>query len=385
MGVLGALAILGVAAGLARLFVGLGGTTALNDSTSWGIWIGFDFGLIAFSGAAFTLAALVHVFHMERFHAALRPALLAGLLGYVAVLLLLVLDLGRPDRFYNFLLYWNLHSPLFEISCCVLLYTTVLLLEVAPDVFERFGWTRLRKWVLFAMPAVTIIGVTLSTLHQSTLGTLYLNMPHRLSPLWWTPILPVLFFTSAVMAGLSMAIIAYRSATRLHLVEEDPAVLRGLGVGVAGVSIAYLAMRAGAIAANGSWRTLALNDSHTWLLAGELLLGALLPAVLFLSMRRSEKGWVYWVAPLLVMGGVLFNRFNATLYGQTSPIDRGAYAPSIMEWVSTLGIISAAVLLWMIAVHWLVRFDEHNEQSKHNEHAGHAARSSVRQEAQLEA
>ncbi|MGL4649715.1 MAG: NrfD/PsrC family molybdoenzyme membrane anchor subunit, partial [Caldilineaceae bacterium] len=243
MGVLGCLAVLGAAAGIARLLIGLGGTTALDDTTSWGIWIGFDFALIAFSGAAFTLAALVHVFHMERFHAALRPALFAGLLGYVAVLLLLVLDLGRPDRFYNFLLYWNLHSPLFEISWCVLLYSTVLVLEVAPDLLERFGWVRMRRLALAVMPAVTIVGVTLSTLHQSTLGTLYLNMPHRISPLWWTPVLPILFFTSAVMAGLSMATLAYRAAVRMNDAPEDARLLRGLGVGVAAVGIVYLVVR----------------------------------------------------------------------------------------------------------------------------------------------
>jgi Ni/Fe-hydrogenase subunit HybB-like protein len=132
LGVLGFLTFAGAVAGIGRLIMGLQATTQLNDTYSWGIWIGFDFGLIAFAGAGFTMAAVVHIFHLERFHAALRPALLTGLLGYVAVLLLLVLDLGRPDRFYHFLLYWNLHSPLFEISWCVLLYSTVLMIEVSP-------------------------------------------------------------------------------------------------------------------------------------------------------------------------------------------------------------------------------------------------------------
>lgn len=132
IGVLGFITFAGIVAGVGRLVLGLQASTTLNDTYPWGIWIGFDFGLIAFAGAGFTMAAVVHVFNLERFHAALRPALLVGLLGYVGVLALLVLDLGRPDRFYHFILYWNLHSPLFEISWCVLLYTTVLVIEVSP-------------------------------------------------------------------------------------------------------------------------------------------------------------------------------------------------------------------------------------------------------------
>src|SRR5690606_37994030 len=108
-------------------------------------WIGFDFTLIALSGAGFTMAAVGHVLHLHRLEAAVRPALFAGFLGYAAVLVILVLDLGRPDRFYHFILYWNLHSPLFEICWCVLLYTTVLVLEVSPDLLRWLGWERLRR------------------------------------------------------------------------------------------------------------------------------------------------------------------------------------------------------------------------------------------------
>ncbi|MBK8799875.1 MAG: polysulfide reductase NrfD [Anaerolineales bacterium] len=213
LGVLGFLTLAGVVAGVGRLLLGLGATTGLSDVYSWGIWIGFDFGLIAFAGAGFTMAAVVHVFHREHYHAALWPAILAGLMGYTAVLALLVLDLGRPDHFYNFILYWNVHSPLFEISCCVLFYTTVLVLETSPNFLGRLKWrwiNPLLKGIRWMMLPVTIIGVTLSTLHQSTLGTLYLNMPHRLHPLWWTPFLPILFYLSSIMAGLSLATLAPR-------------------------------------------------------------------------------------------------------------------------------------------------------------------------------
>ena len=361
VGILGCLTIMGVAAGFARLFIGLGGTTALNDSTSWGIWIGFDFGMIAFSAAAFTMAAVVHIFHLHQFQPVLRPALLAGFLGYTAVLLLLVLDLGRPDRFYNFMLYWNVHSPLFEISFCVLLYTTVLVLEVAPDVLKKFGWMKTRRFVLWLMAPITVLGVTLSTLHQSTLGTLYLNMPHRISPLWWTPVLPILFFTSAVMAGLSMAIIAYRTAVRIHNAPEEPKVIQGLMVGIGGVTLAYLAVRLGALIDNGELLHLDWAAARTWLVVIEIGLGAVVPALICLVPAWRRRSSLQWVAPLLILAGVLMNRFSATLFAQTAPIGRGVYIPSAMEWMTTVGVLSAAALAWYICVRWLVRFDEHEQ------------------------
>ena len=137
LALLGLLVLVGALAGVIRLLMGLGATTNLSDTYSWGIWIGFDFTLIAFAGAGFTIAALAHVLRQHQYHDAVRPAILAGFIGYVAVLLLLVLDLGRPDRFYNFLLFWNPHSPLFEVSWCILLYTTVLFIETSPFLLER--------------------------------------------------------------------------------------------------------------------------------------------------------------------------------------------------------------------------------------------------------
>ncbi|MEZ4637216.1 MAG: NrfD/PsrC family molybdoenzyme membrane anchor subunit [Caldilineaceae bacterium] len=235
--------MIGLAAGVGRLLVGMGATTALTDAYPWGIWIGFDFALIAFSGVGFTMAAVVHVLHLHKFQPVLRPAILAGLMGYVAVLMLLLLDLGRPDRFYNFMLFYNMHSPLFEICWCVLLYTTVLVIEVSPDLLAFLPWKWPMRLAYRLMTPVTIIGVTLSTLHQSTLGTLYLNMPHRLHPLWYTPILPVLFYVSSILVGLSIGTIAYKIAVRVRGGQEDPSISIGLGYGVIGVGLFYMLVR----------------------------------------------------------------------------------------------------------------------------------------------
>ncbi|MEZ4555519.1 MAG: NrfD/PsrC family molybdoenzyme membrane anchor subunit [Caldilineaceae bacterium] len=240
---LGCLTLIGAVAGLGRLFLGLAASTTLSNVFSWGIWIGFDFTLIALAGVGFTTAFLVHVLHLHTLKPVLRPALLAGFAGYTAVLLLLVLDLGRPDRFYSFPINWNLHSPLFEISWCVLLYTTVLVLELSPDCCKRLGWTWATPWLQRLITPVTILGVTLSTLHQSTLGTLYLNMPHRLDPLLYSPWLPLLFFTSAAMAGFSVAILVYKTAARVQDQVEDGRVVPQLGRWMCGAALVYLTLK----------------------------------------------------------------------------------------------------------------------------------------------
>jgi Ni/Fe-hydrogenase subunit HybB-like protein len=360
LGILAFLTVIGLAAGVARLLTGMGMTTGLTDSVPWGIWIGFDFTLIALSGAGFTMAAVGHILHLHRFEAAVRPALFAGLLGYVAVLVLLLLDLGRPDRFYNFLLYFNLHSPLFEICWCVLLYSTVLVIEVSPDVLGWLGWQRLRRIPLAIMPAVCIAGVTLSTLHQSTLGTLYVNMPYRLHALWYSPFMPILFFTSSAMAGLSVAIIAYRITARIHNKAEDLGVCTGLSAGVAGASVLYLLVKFGLLWWEGKLPLLLVADSVTVAWWVEVTLGVIIPIILLLIPQLRRHSVVQWVAPLLVILGVGMNRFNATLPGQTPPWSQTAvYSPHFLEWLSTIGILAGVALVWYLAVRYLVNVDRH--------------------------
>lgn len=352
-GVLGFLTVIGLAAGVARLLIGMGATTALTDVYPWGIWIGFDFALIAFSGVGFTIAAVVHVLHLRQFQPVLRPAILAGLLGYVAVLMLLLLDLGRPDRFYNFLLFYNMHSPLFEICWCVLLYTTVLVLEVSPDVLAFLPWKWPLRLIYRVMTPVTIIGVTLSTLHQSTLGTLYLNMPARLHALWYTPILPILFYTSSILAGLSLGLVAYKIAMAVRGQKEDPAIALGLGKGVVAVGLLYLCIRVGEMLYAGELPLLLAMSPFSILWIQEIFLCAVLPIILWGVPFLRRQTWVHWCAPLVVLLGVGMNRFNATLAAQ-SPNGQVTYVPSAVEWLSTIGIIALAMLLWYLAVRFIM-------------------------------
>lgn len=366
MGVLACLTIAGVVAGLGRLLIGLGQTTGLDDVYSWGIWIGFDFGLIAFAGAGFTMAAVVHVFHFERYHDALWPAILAGLMGYVGVLALLVLDLGRPDRFYNFMLFWNLHSPLFEISCCVLFYSTVLMLETSPHFLERLPWRwtgMLVKAIRWAMLPVAIIGVTLSTLHQSTLGTLYLNMPHRLDPLWWTPVLPIFFYVSSIMAGLSLATVAYRVAMRILHRPEDRGLIHGLCRAVVAIGVLYLVAKFAELWWAGELSMLwTAPAAPLWW--AEITIGVIAPIVLWAIPQIRQTSFVQWLVPILVLTGVLMNRFDAALGAQIVRADATPYSPHLLEWISTVGILSAALLAWIVGVRFFSR-DHHTKTSAH--------------------
>ncbi len=362
VGILGFLTFIGVVAGLGRLLMGLSATTALTDSYPWGIWIGFDFTLIAFAGTGFTMAAVVHVFHLEKYAPAMRPAIFAGLMGYSAVLLLLVLDLGRPDRFYHFIIFWNMHSPLFEISWCVLLYSTVLVIEVSPCLFQKLNMERPVQIAQKIMGPVTIIGVTLSSLHQSTLGTLYLNMPHRLDQLWYTPILPLMFFVSSIMAGLALAILAYKVSIRLQNKTQDLDLIRGLCRLLFWAMVVYTALKIGELIIGGDMPTLLLMNKMSLLWSAELTIGAIIPIILWLIPGIRRHWFMQWVGPLLVLFGVMFNRFNATMFGQQLTNASGVtYDPHILEWLSTIGIVAGAMLVWYLGTRFLVIFAPETE------------------------
>lgn len=361
-GLLALLVLLGGVAGLWRMATGLGATTALTDDIPWGIWIGFDFSLIAFSGAAFTMAGVVYILRRNTYKPALRPAVLTGLLGYTAVLVLLVLDLGRPDRFYHFILFWNAHSPLFEICWCILLYTIVLTVEVSPQVLEKVGQHKWAHRIHLAIVPVAIIAVTLSSLHQSTLGTLYLNMPHRLDALWFTPILPALFFSSAVMAGLTMGALGYRAACAVTGQKMERRVFDGLARAAGWVAVLYLGIKVGDWIVRSQIPALLSFDYYSKLMWAEIAL-LVIPAALLLIPALRKNLRALTAGLLLLAGGVLLNRFNATLFGQVQP-NGAIYSPAPAEWLSTLGVIAAAMLAWLLAVRFLTVFEPQKRHAK---------------------
>ena len=190
-----------------RFTQGLGATTHLSDQFPWGLWIGFDVLCgVGLAAGGFTLAAIVHIFNIRRFEPILRPTILTAFLGYLLVIVGLMYDLGRPLQIWHAMVMWNPHSVMFEVAWCVMLCTTVLSPEFLPVVLEKFRLSGLQKALKRVIPPLIIVGVLLSTLHHSSLGSLYLIVPEKLYGLWYSPYLPVLFYVSAIAAGCATVI-----------------------------------------------------------------------------------------------------------------------------------------------------------------------------------
>src|SRR5262245_29133729 len=226
--VFGALLLAGLYATYLRFFHGLGAVSNLSDQFPWGIWIGFDVLCgVGLAAGGFTLVATVHIFNIEKYKPILRPSILTAFLGYLLVITALMFDLGRPYRIWHALIMWNPHSVMFEVAWCVMLYTIVLALEFSPLLLEKLGWVKpLRIVHMFTIPLV-ILGVILSMLHQSSLGSLYLIVPEKLYPLWYSPLQPFLFFLTALALGCAMTIFesylsfrAFRRQLEMNLLSD---------------------------------------------------------------------------------------------------------------------------------------------------------------------
>ena len=348
-GVLAAgLIAIGAVATVQRFALGLGRTTNLSDHFPWGLWIGLDFLGIGLAAAGFTIVATVHIFHVHRFEPIVRPALLTAFIGYLLVMVVLVVDLGRPDRFWHALVMWNPHSVMFEITWCLLLYSTVLAFEFAPVALQRFGITAplplLRR---IALPFI-LAGIVLSTLHQSSFGSLYLIVPGRLHPFWYSPLLPVLFFLSCLAAGLSTIVFLCLRVTRHGQRRLPAAVLPDLGKVIAVVLALYGLVRLQDLADRGVLRAGVLGTYQGLTFAGEFLVGVIAPLALLLVPRvRGSRAGLY-AASTLVLIGFAANRMNTVVTGLES-WPRTTYFPSWQEIAIALGIAALGFTLFGFA------------------------------------
>jgi Ni/Fe-hydrogenase subunit HybB-like protein len=360
LGVLALLTLLGVGVGIYRLAVGLGESTNLTDAYPWGLWIAFDFSLIAFAGVGFTMAAVVYILNLDQYRPLARAAVLTGLLGYICVLVILLIDLGRPDRFWGFIVFWNAHSPLFEISWCVLLYTTVLALEFLPILFERLNRPNIVKAIHSITIPIVIAGVVLSTLHQSTLGTLYMALPFKTDQLWFSTILWILFYLTSIATGLSVMIFVWILASKAFGRKVEVDLLGGLAKGAMWVLGVYLILRFGDLWISRDLRAVFAFDLQSIWFWVEILLGVVLPIILYsqASVRKSVNGLLGSSA--LVILGVFIYRFNATLTAQAvnrftvaAVTETASYSPSWMEYAIQIGVLAAATLAWYYAARLL--------------------------------
>lgn len=354
--IVAAIAAAGLSVAAYRLYAGLGVTTNLSKAFPWGIWISFDLSTVAFSGGAFTLAALVYVFHLHELHSAVRPTVLAGLIGYSSVLLILFMDLGRWDRFYHFLIYPNLNSALFEVSWCIMLYSTILIYELSPVLLKNSRWSGaikiIEKWTI----PMVIAGVTLSTLHQSSLGTLFIVMSPRLHPLWHSMLLPVFFLISSLAAGLAMviggAILSYWIFKRT-LAENVQAELAWFIPWILGI---YLVLKVGELEITDELHLLFSSGQYSALYLTELAL-LVVPIILFALKRvRHSRGWSL-TGTAFVLAGVVLNRFNASWFA-IKPVAGEMYSPSWMEVAILIGVLATAVLAYSLVAHYFPLFEE---------------------------
>ncbi len=331
------LILAGAVAATARFAFGLGATTNLSDAFPWGLWIGFDFLGIGLAASGFTIVAAVNLFHAKEYEPIVRPAILTAFIGYLLVVLVLIIDLGRPDHFWHPLVMWNPHSVMCEISWCLMLYTTVLSLEFAPIVLEKFNIHAPIKWIHAISLPLMIFGVLLSTLHQSSFGSLYLIVPNRLHALWYTPLLPVLFFISCIASGISMVILESLILSRGGR-DFLPTPLRANLAKIIAVTLAvYVVVRLQDLLARGVQRELTTLTYYSLAFYAELLIGFVIPIGLLLveRIRTSRRGM--YAASLMVVVGFAFNRMNTAITG-LEQYPTQTYFPSLIEVFIMLGI-----------------------------------------------
>ncbi len=353
--------VLGLYATAIRFARGLGAATNLSDQFPWGIWVGFDVlcGVMLAAGG-FTLTAAVHILNIKRWHSIVRPTVLTAFLGYVLVSLALLFDLGKPYNIWHPLIMRNPHSVMFEVAYCVMLYTTVLSLEFSPIVLERFKLETPLKIVKAVLIPLVILGVILSTLHQSSLGTLYLIMPTKLHAFWYSPLLPAFFFISAIAVGLAMTIFESSMSSKYFHRQLELPILRELGRVLWVVLWVYTILRFEDLLHRGMLRQVLVPGYEMYLFWVEVIMAMIAPIVL-LSIKkvRNTPGGLYLTAVLVVLGFIT-NRLNVSITGMEGTAG-GHYLPKWTEFAITAMIVAGGFALFGLAAKYLPIFPDEKE------------------------
>ena len=345
-----------------RFTQGLGAVSNLSDQYPWGLWIGFDLLCgVGLAAGGFVVTAAVYIFDLKRFRPIARPAILTAFLGYLLVCLALIFDLGRPWNIWHPLIMWNPHSVMFEVAWCVMLYSTVLALEFSGILFEKLGWAKLAKIQHRISFPLVVLGVVLSTLHQSSLGTVYLIVPGKLHALWYTPLLPVLFFVSAVTVGLAMVIVESRLSSRAFGRHLEMPLLSDVGHVLSGMLVLLGGLRFFDLWNRGVLGTLVDFSYESNLALLELGPLLVLPMILLANRAvRNNSRWLYG-ASLLVVLGFIVNRLNVSITGFEGA-QGGHYVPSWSEVGITLFIVALGFGAFSLAAkHLPIYPDEEDE------------------------
>src|SRR6478735_7643000 len=346
----------GLYATFIRFTQGLGASTNLSDQFPWGIWVSFDVlcGVMLAAGG-FTLTAAVHILNIKRLHSIIRPTILTAFLGYILVSTALMFDLGKPYNIWHPLIMRNPHSVMFEVAYCVMLYTTVLALEFSPIVLERFNLQKPLKVVRAILIPLVICGVILSTLHQSSLGTLYLILPEKLHPFWYSPLLPVFFFLSAIAVGLAMTIFESSLSSRHFGMHLELPVLQELGRVLVVVLGVYGILRFEGLANRGALKLAFHAGYETYLFWLEIMLAIILPLSLLVQKKVRNSATGLYLSAVLVVLGFITNRMNVSITGMEGSTGV-RYFPKWSELAVTGMIIGIGFAAFRLAVEYLPLF-----------------------------
>lgn len=344
-----------------RFTGGLAAVTNLNDHFPWGLWIGFDILCgVGMAAGGFTLCAIVYILNIKKFKPIIRPTILTAFLGYLLVILALLVDLGRPWAIWHAIIMWNPRSVMFEVAWCVMLYTTVLFLEFSPVILEKFNAQKLIKIIRGITIPLVVLGILLSTLHQSSLGALYLIVPTKMHPLWYSTNLPWFFYLSAIGVGCAMIIFesylsakAYKKNLEFHLVSD-------IGRWIVVVMSAYLTWRFMDLILTDKLSFLFVNSIETYLFWLEIIIGAIIPIFLLVQPRIRFNRVGLFISACFVIGGFLLNRLNVSVTSlqATSGV---SYFPSVYEIIITLFIIAVGVVIFNLAVQYLNVYEKTEE------------------------
>jgi Ni/Fe-hydrogenase subunit HybB-like protein len=174
--------------------------------------------------------------------------------------------------------------------------------------------------------------------------------PTKLSPLWYTPLLPLLFLTSAFAVGYPMVIVETTLATSSLKLDPEMEILTPLSRITVVLLGLYMVLKLGDLIYRGAYTTLLDGSAQSMSFLVEVGVGVVLPWLLLLSprVRRSRRG--LFAASLMIVLGVLLNRVNAFVVSFTPPYAESAYFPAVGELLVTAGAVSAIFFLYRLFV-----------------------------------
>ena len=351
---------------LKRFIYGIGAVTHLSDGYPWGVWIAYDVIIgCALACGGYGMAIIVYIANKGRYHALVRPAVLTSAFGYTLAGVSILFDIGRYWQFYNLLLptYIQFNSIMVEVALCIMAYVCVLWIELSPAFLERFNiGGKIKMYMEKALFIIVALGILLPTMHQSSLGSLLLIAGSKVSPLWHTPLLPLLFLTSCLVMGYCVVVAESFMSSVAFKRPYETELLSKVGVVVASLTAAYLVLRFADLAVRG-----AINLSFEGDLKGgsfwiENALFAVPMILLFMPRTNRNPRVLFLSSAMLLLGAGLY-RINTYIIG-FSPGSNWSYFPSAPELMITLGIISIEIMAYLVLVKKLPIMAGHEPELK---------------------